>query len=101
MLDHPDWQFNFDFLYINIERLNRLLVIDSISVRPVIPSINVIRKTGVIMSSPNDLNTPCFDFDENPETTSTLPAYTYYDRDWFELVDMETSVTTACATIFR
>ena len=53
------------------------------------------------MSSPNDLNTPCFDFDENPETASTLPAYTYYDRDWFELVDMETSVTTACATIFR
>ena len=78
-----------------------MLLIDSIGVRSAIPSINVIRKTVVIMSSPNDLNTPCFDFDENPETASTLPAYTYYDRDWFDLVDMETSVTTASATIFR
>jgi len=53
------------------------------------------------MTSPNDLNTPCFDFDENTETASTLPAYNYYDRGCFDLVDMETSVRTVCATIFR
>ncbi|MDH3534447.1 MAG: aromatic ring-hydroxylating dioxygenase subunit alpha [Gammaproteobacteria bacterium] len=37
------------------------------------------------MSSVPDLSIRQFDFDENPETASTLPAATYFDRDWFEL----------------
>ena len=32
-----------------------------------------------------ETNLPHFSFDDNPETASTLPAYTYFDRDWFEL----------------
>ena len=32
-----------------------------------------------------DTHLPGFSFDDNPETASTLPAYTYFDRDWFEL----------------
>lgn len=32
-----------------------------------------------------DTNLPNFSFDDNPETASTLPAYTYFERDWFEL----------------
>ena len=34
---------------------------------------------------PFETNLPHFSFDDNPETASTLPAYTYFDRDWFEL----------------
>jgi len=37
------------------------------------------------MSSPDNSNLRLFSFDDNPETASTLPAYTYFDRDWFEL----------------
>ena len=33
----------------------------------------------------SDTNLRNFNFDDNPETASTLPAFTYYDRDWFEL----------------
>jgi len=32
-----------------------------------------------------DTNLRNFNFDDDPETASTLPAFTYYDRDWFEL----------------
>lgn len=37
------------------------------------------------MPAPRDTNLQRFSFDENPETALTLPAYTYFDRDWFEL----------------
>ena len=37
------------------------------------------------MSPPYNTNLRNFSFDDNPETASTLPAYTYYERDWFEL----------------
>ena len=37
------------------------------------------------MSFIHGLNIPQFDFDENPETASTLPAATYFDPGWFEL----------------
>jgi len=37
------------------------------------------------MPSPDHTKLRHFDFDDNPETASTLPAFTYIDRDWFEL----------------
>ena len=37
------------------------------------------------MSSPHNTKLRNFSFDDNPETASTLPAYTYFERDWFEL----------------
>jgi choline monooxygenase len=37
------------------------------------------------MPSRCDTNLRYFSFDDNPETASTLPAFTYFDRDWFEL----------------
>ena len=37
------------------------------------------------MASIPEFNLPRFDFDEDPETASTLPAATYFDASWFEL----------------
>ncbi len=37
------------------------------------------------MPSPKALSFALFDFDDNPETASTLPAATYFDPAWFEL----------------
>ncbi len=37
------------------------------------------------MTSSHVPSIPRFDFDENPETASTLPAATYFDPAWFEL----------------